>query len=129
MKRYTLLAIILLVAISLSAQTAYDLSARGVEPARPRILPYNNMAGAVKGDASQSRFVAVVEKATRTETAQTATYTTYFALPVAWLNRQVLLRVGYASAAYTVYVNGQEAGFAPTGVMGAEFNITKLSKE
>lgn len=129
MKRYTLLAIILLVATSLSAQTAYDLSARGVEPARPRILPYNNMAGAVKGDASQSRFVAVVEKATRTETAQTATYTTHFALPVAWLNRQVLLRVGYASAAYTVYVNGQEAGFAPTGVMGAEFNITKLSKE
>ena len=129
MKRYILLAIILFVATSLSAQTAYDLSARSVEPSRPRLIPYNNMAGAVKGNASQSRFVAAVEDVTRTETAQTATYTTHFALPVAWLNRQVLLRVGYASAAYTVYVNGCEAGFVPTGVMGAEFNITKLSKE
>ncbi len=131
MKRITLLATIFLVATigSVFAQDNYNLSARSVEPARPRLIPYNNMVGAVKGDSSQSRFVAVVEEPTRSETAQTATYTTHFALPVAWLNRQVLLRVGYASAAYTVYVNGREAGFAPTGAMGAEFNITKLSKE
>ena len=129
MKRYTLLAIILLVATSLSAQSSYDLSARGVEPARPRLIPYNNMMGAVKGDASQSRFVALVEETTRSEGGATASVTTHFALPVAWLNRQVLLRVGYASSAYTVYVNGREVGFAPSGVMGAEFNITKASKE
>jgi beta-galactosidase len=50
-------------------------------------------------------------------------------LPIAWLNRQTILRVGYASAAYTVYVNGNEVAFVPTGVMGAELNITKASQE
>ena len=45
------------------------------------------------------------------------------------LNRQVLIRIGYASTAYTLYVNGHEVGFVPSGVMGAEFNITKFSQE
>ncbi len=131
MKRIQILATIFLVAIigSALAQENYDLSARMEEPARARLIPYNNMAGAVVGDSSLSRFVAVVEKPTMSENGSVATFTTHFAQPVNWLNRQVILRVGYASAAYTVYVNGREAGFAPTGVMGAEFNITKLAKE
>ena len=87
------------------------------------------MAEAVKGDASQSKFVAALEDATRSESGSATTFTTHFALPVTWLNRQVILRVGYASTAYTVYVNGREIGFAPTGAMGAEFNITKATKE
>ena len=130
MKRYTFLAVIMFVAFATSAQqTNHDLSARGVEPARPRLIPYNNMAGALNGDASQSRFVAKVEEATYSEAGAVTTLTTYFAMPVGWLNRQVMLRVGYASTAYTVFVNGKEVGFAPTGVMGAEFNITKASQE
>ena len=131
MKRIQILATIFLVAIigSALAQENYDLSARMVEPARARFVPYHRMADAVAGNAVLSRFVAAVEKPTRSEGGSVATFTTHFALPVSWLNRQVILRVGYASAAYTVYVNGREAGFAPTGVMGAEFNITKLAKE
>ena len=112
-----------------SAQGDYDFSARQVEPARTRLIPYNNIATAVKGYSSQSRFVAAIEEATRNDNGTTATFTTHFALPVSWLNRQVILRVGYASTAYTVYVNGREMGYTPTGVMGCEFNITKASKE
>lgn len=131
MKRIQILATIFLVAIigSALAQENYDLSARMVEPARVRLIPYHRMVDAVAGNADLSRFVAAVEEPTRSEGGSVATFTTHFALPVSWLNRQVILRVGYASAAYIVYVNGREAGFAPTGVMGAEFNITKLSKE
>ena len=131
MKRIQILATIFLVAIigSALAQENYDLSARMVEPARVRLIPYHRMADAVAGNVNLSRFVAAVEEQTRSEGGSVATFTTHFALPVSWLNRQVVLRVGYASAAYIVYVNGREAGFAPTGVMGAEFNITKLSKE
>lgn len=131
MKRIQILATIFLVAIigSALAQENYDLSARMVEPARVRLIPYHRMVDAVAGNADLSRFVAAVEEPTRSEGGSVATFTTHFALPVSWLNRQVILRVGYASAAYTVYINGREAGFAPTGVMGAEFNITKLSKE
>ena len=129
MKRYTLLAIILFVATSALAQTLYDLSARNVEPARPRLIPYNNMAGAIKGDASQSRFVAEIDPLSRDEEGSVTTFSTSYVLPIAWLNRQVILRVGYASAAYTVYVNNNEVGYVPAGTMGAELNITKASQE
>lgn len=129
MKRYTLFVAILFSAIVASAQEPYDLSARGVEPARKRTIPYHTLATAVAGDASQSRFVAVVEELERSDKGTSTTFTTHFAQPVAWLNRQTILRINYASTAYTVYVNGREVGFAPTGAMGAEFNITKASQE
>ena len=129
MKRYTLLAIILFVAAAASAQSLYDLSARNVEPARPRLIPYNNMTGAIKGDASQSRFVAEIDPLTRDEEGSVTTFSTSYVLPIAWLNRQVIIRVGYASAAYTVYVNNHEVGYVPAGTMGAELNITKASQE
>ena len=129
MKRYTLFIAILFATFMASAQEPYDLSARGVEPSRKRTIPYHTLATAVAGDASQSRFVAAVEELERSDKGTATTFTTHFALPVAWLNRQTILRVGYASTAYTVYVNGREVGFVPTGAMGAEFNITKASKE
>ena len=129
MKRYTLLAIILFVAAAASAQSLYDLSARGVEPARPRLIPYNNMAGAIKGDPMESRFVAPIDEIVRSEEGSVTTFATSYVFPLEWLNRQIILRVGYASAAYKVYVNGNEVGYVPTGVMGAEINITKASQE
>lgn len=129
MKRYTLLALILLATTFVSAQNNYDLSARGVEPARPRTIPYNNMVGAINGDATQSRFVAEVGPLTRSDEGSIVSVATYYIFPINWLNRQAILRVGYASAAYTVYVNGREVGYAPVGVMGAEFNVTNASNE
>ncbi len=112
-----------------SAQSNNDLAARGVEPARRRTIPYHNIATAIAADASQSRYVAEVEELQRSDKGSTTTFSTHYALPVSWLNRQTILRVNYASTAYSVYVNGHEVGFVPTGVMGAEFNITKASKE
>ena len=129
MKRFTFLAIILLVATMASAQSNAELSARNVEPARTYLIPYNNMAEAIEGKSSLSRYVAKIDEPTCTEAGSTTTFTTYFYNPVAWLNRQVIVRIGYASTAYTLYVNGSEAGYAPAGVMGAEFNVSKLVKE
>lgn len=131
MKR-TLFSVILLSIIAINtaiAQSAYELSERNVEPARARLVPYSKAADAVGGEESKSTFVAVVEEPVRKDEGTTSTFTTHFALPVSWLNRQVILRIGYASSAYTVRVNGREMGFSPSGVMGAEFNITKASKE
>lgn len=131
MKRILFLATILVVAgcgIAL-AQEEYDLSARGVEPARARTAPYHTMAEAVKGLDTPSRYIAAIEEPTRSEGGSAVTFTTHFAYPVNWLNRQIILRIGYASTAYTVYINGREVGYAPTGAIGCEFNITKASKE
>ena len=129
MKRYTLFALLLLSFASATAQGEYDLAARNTEPARSYIMPYHSMAEAVNGNPAQSRYVARLEEFTRSEGGSAMNYTTHFAMPVAWLNRQVLLRVGYASMGYTVYVNGREVGYSPSGAMSVEFNITKASKE
>lgn len=112
----------------LSAQERFDLSARNVEPARCRLIPYYNTAEAVKGGAV-SRFVATVEQPTAKVEGNKATFNTFYILPINWLNRQVILRVGRATTAYTLYVNGREVGYAPTGAIAAEFNITKASVE
>lgn len=129
MKRYALFALLLLCFASATAQGEYDLAARNTEPARNYIMPYHTMAEALNGNPAQSRFVAQLEEFTRSEGGSAMNYTTHFAMPVAWLNRQVLLRVGYASMGYTVYVNGREVGYSPSGAMSVEFNITKASKE
>ena len=110
----------------LSAQESYDLAARNVEPARPRLTPYHNTAEAVKGGA-ESRFVAVVETPTAKVEGNKSTFSTFYIMPINWLNRQVILRVASASTAYTLYVKGREVGFSPTGARAAEFNITKAS--
>lgn len=131
MRRFLILATIfsiILVGISV-AQSSYDLTERSVEPARARLIPYHHATEAVQGNAALSRFVAKVEEPERKNEENTTIFTTHFALPISWLNRQIVLRVGYASSAYTLRVNGREMGFAPTGVMGAEFNITKATKE
>lgn len=131
MQRFIFLATIFSIVLSITsiAQSRYDLSERSVEPARARFTPYHNATEAMQGNATLSRFVAIVEEPARKDEENISTFTTHFALPVSWLNRQIILRVGYASSAYTLRVNGREMGFAPTGVMGAEFNITKATKE
>ena len=129
MKRYALFIAILLCFASASAQGNYDLVARNTEPARNYIMPYHSMAEALNGNPAQSRFVAPLEEFTRSEGGSAMNYTTHYAMPVSWLNRQVLLRVGYASMGYTVYVNGREVGYSPSGAMSVEFNITKASRE
>lgn len=125
--------IVVLIAILSSfaavAQTAYDLSPRGVEPARTRIYPYSSILLASEGSLAQSRYIIPLAEFTESTAGTSTTYAAHFAKDVSWLNRQVILRVGYVDAAYTLYVNGREMGFAPAGVMGVEFNVTKATKE
>lgn len=110
-------------------QSAHDIAPRGVEPSRARVVPYHRLADAVAGDASLSRYRCALEDLAVTEEGDDRIYTSYFSMGASWLNRQLLLRVGYAESAYTVRVNDREVGFVPCGAMGAEFNITKMAAE
>ncbi|MBR2326703.1 MAG: hypothetical protein IKA49_05005 [Alistipes sp.] len=110
-------------------QSAYDLAPRGVEPSRARVVPYYRVADAVLGNAAQSRYRCGIEEFAITGDSTATIYTASFPMGVSWLNRQLLLRVGYAESAYEVRVNGREVGFVPCGAMGAEFNITKMAIE
>ncbi len=47
-------------------------------------------------------------------------------IPAAWADKKVLLCLDGVDSAYTVYVNGQEAGFSKVPHMGAEFDVTHM---
>ena len=50
-------------------------------------------------------------------------------MPVWWLNRQVIVRVGGSTSSYEVFVDDKLVGSAASGATAVEFNITKLAKE
>lgn len=50
-------------------------------------------------------------------------------MPLSWLNRQIILRIGYSSAAFEVEVNGKKVGYSPDGITATEFNITKYAHD
>ena len=52
-----------------------------------------------------------------------------FKRPFAWVDREVFVHVGGATAAYDLYVNDTHAGYNECGTVPADFNITALAKE
>ncbi len=59
------------------------------------------------------------------DTLYTATYT----YPMEWLNREVLLRVEYADAPYTVELNGEVVAHVEDGNTATETNLTLVTAE
>ena len=56
-------------------------------------------------------------------------FTTDFTVPFAWANRQVLFRLGWASADYEIRVNGEAVAYNSDCNAPAEFNLTRHAKE
>lgn len=52
-------------------------------------------------------------------------YASSFGMPFAWVNRQVVLHVEWATLGYKVEVNGREVGFTRSGMIPTDFVITK----
>lgn len=125
MRKSTILSAIFLLCVHAASAEESGRTYVGVEPARPRMVPYNRAADAVVDDSRTSRYVApALQWQQRGDTLVAS-----FAKPVAWVNRQVLVRVGGAECAYEVEVNGETAGYAPCGVGAAEYNVTSLTKD
>ena len=112
-----------------SAHSLEQLEYNSAEPSRGRLIPYHSLATAIKGDAATSRFVAPLAEFVGKVEGDKANYASSFVMPVAWLNRQQIVRVDFCDAPYKLYVNGREVGYAPSGVMPCEFNITKFVQE
>lgn len=55
---------------------------------------------------------------------ETGIYRRYFALPSSWHQGRVIARFGSVKSAFTLYVNGKEAGFSKLSMLPAEFDIT-----
>lgn len=56
-------------------------------------------------------------------------FTTRFTVPFAWLNRQVMLRVGSASGAYAVRVNDRDIEQNSVGALASNFDLTRACRE
>lgn len=113
MKKLLLLSLIFLLALSAHA------SERAEAPRR-KLLPQHS----AKGD-TPSRYV---ESLTVWQSANDTLRST-FAMPVWWINRQILIRIGGAECAYDLMVNGRHAGYASSGATASEFNITRYTQE
>lgn len=125
--RNLLFSILLFAATAASAQhTDPRHIARGREPHRADIIPYSTAAEA--DTAVSSPYVRPLEW-TRTQHRDGALFTARFTQPFSWINRTVLLRIGYAPGAYRVKINGKEAGYAQDGSSAAEFDITRYTRE
>lgn len=87
------------------------------EYARTHFTPYNAM---------QKPFVAPLST---WKTDNNGTFTSDFVLPVAWLNRQTLLRFTTTAFAIEVTINGKVVAKSNMGGLPIEYNITKYIKE
>ena len=129
MKRFfSYITLLLFVATSASAQ---EIVSENCLTPRARIVPYNTSALAQThgGVAVKSQYVRPVKEWTRSEEADAVVFTGKFTVPFAWLNRQSIVRVDEASAAYEVVVNGKKLGYTSNAFAPAEFDATKASQE
>ena len=97
------------------------------EPFRTKLVPYGRAADAKAGDATRSNYVAKLAEWSVTEDRKE--YSTTFAVPVWWLNRQTFVRIGRSTSAYEVLLDNRVVGYASSGATPVEFNVTKLAKE
>ena len=65
----------------------------------------------------------------KTTTEAGTEFSTKFTVPFAWINRQVLLHVEWASSAYEIRLNGKVAGYCQNGSNPADYNFTKQVRE
>ena len=111
---------------TLSAQTLVE-PFFGTEPSRGSITPYGRAVDAQSANPAQSNYVAKMAEWVVSEDGKQ--YDSSFAVPVWWLNRQVIVRVGFSTSSYEVLVDGKQVGFAASGATPVEFNITKKATE
>lgn len=97
------------------------------EQPRRTIKPYASVEEALLSSDEPSRYISPLTEWKRTEQDGNVIFSTSYTYPAAWLNRQLLVRIGSASSGYTVAVNGSQVGSTTNGSNQAEFNVTKRS--
>ena len=97
----------------------------GREPMRGELLVYPSAREAAEADGSDNKYFKHLNEWTQKGNS----FTTDFTVPFAWANRQVLFRLGWASADYEIRVNGEAVAYNSDCNAPAEFNLTRHAKE
>ena len=70
-----------------------------------------------------------IRQITEWQTTDGAALSSHFAVPFAWINRQVVLHVEWATAGYRILLNGREVASTRSGMVPSDFVITKDARE
>lgn len=110
--------------------TPYETVFSGREMPRSFTVGYPDEASALEGGTAPSLYIQPMEDAPQvTDGGQYHEYTWTYKMPFAWVGRLVMLYIESADNAYTVYINGEQAGINESARSAAEFDITALSRE
>lgn len=129
--RYIFLVTLLFSTLRAAAQS-YDSPATvaiGRDVPRSEIVAYSTLPDALTFDRDASRYLRPVSDWQETRSESARILTGEFAMPFAWIARELFLHVASAGSSYEVTVNGKRAGYVQDGTTPAEFDITKLAVE
>ncbi len=128
--RYIATAVLLVSPIIVSAYSGVTRH-RDIEPPRSEMNPFNSDSLMRDSIAERSLYISAIEKWSRSDGDKgcDTLYTANFIVPFEWINREVILRINYADAPYTLEVNGTEVASVSNGGSRTEFNITRQSVE
>lgn len=101
----------------------------GKELSRTTFVVYPTAEEAAAGSREASKYFTPLAEWEKTTTEAGTEFSTKFTVPFAWINRQVLLHVEWASSAYEIRLNGKVAGYYQNGSNPADYNFTKQVRE
>ena len=101
----------------------------GKELSRTTFVVYPTAEEAAAGSREASKYFTPLAEWEKTTTEAGTEFSTKFTVPFAWVNRQVLLHVEWASSAYEIRLNGKVAGYCQNGSNPADYNFTKQVRE
>jgi beta-galactosidase len=106
-----------------SAQPPTAVVPTGTAPLRTEFISYATRDIAEKGDLAKNAFyVPLTFDRTNTDSGKNLSAT--IDIPYLWLDRDVFLHVGGATA-FNLYVNGRQAGYADDARTPHEFNVSQ----
>lgn len=108
------------------------ITAVGKEPARCPIISYASRNEALLGGLDRSRYYQPMPQNGEWQTSTIGAdklYSTYYAMPFAWIDREVFLHVEGVGSSYEIELNGERVAYSQDGRTPAEFDITKYCKE
>lgn len=133
LKRY--ISLLLLAAFSTATAQEWQnptITAVGKEPARCPIISYASRNEALLGGLDRSRYYQPMPQNGEWQTSTIGAdklYSTYYAMPFAWIDREVFLHVEGVGSSYEIELNGERVAYSQDGRTPAEFDITKYCKE
>lgn len=103
-----------------------NAAAEGPKGYRTRLIPYPTANEAANHSLTKNRYMQPIAEWQHDSDNSLIGEFTY---PFSWVERQVFVRVEGVSLPYEVLINGKSAGQSSNGYVGAEFNISKLTRE